>query len=349
MLPKRTGSNDANTMHRIRSFMMMLVLSAMLMTGSEGAGAAATKIRIGYLHTLAVDSHLWLGIERGVFEKYGLQLELTRFNSGVPLMQALAGGSIDVGIMGAVISNFPSRGVGKVFLLNNLEHGTAVIFVQDESGIYSVRDLNGRKVTTTRGTTADVLLYIALQKAGVKYTDVNVINMDMAAAVSAFIAGASDAVSTWWPFDLYIMKNRPTARKLTQAGDYFPDAAIAGGWVASNRFYERERPTLVKLARAWLEVNELLLNDTDRSLKTIQQAAYPELDYEELLDGFRKEKVFRNEEWAGMYRDGRAAKWIGQVEEVFMRLGAFTDWVPPERFFDPSVYLEAYEAYKSTR
>ncbi len=303
------------------------------------------RIRVGYLHTLAVDGHLWLGLSKGIYRKYGLDFDLTRFTTGIALSQAIAGGSIDVGIMGAVISNFPSRGIGRVFLLNNVEHATAVIFAQENSGIAKVADLRGKRLSTTRGTTADVLLFVALKKAGVDYKDVQVVNMDMPSAVGAFLTGAVEAVSTWWPFDLQIRRTRPGARRIAQAGDYFPEAAIMGGWVASNGFYEENRFVLLQIARAWLEVNNLLVNDAGNSLRAIHEVAYPELSFEDIRDGYTKIKYFQNGQWAQMYRSGQAAKWIENVQRVFIGLGAFADFVPAERFFDRRIFLEAFEAY----
>jgi NitT/TauT family transport system substrate-binding protein len=37
----------------------------------------------------------------------------------------MIGGSLDVLSTGAVVSNFPARGQGTVFLLNNIEYATA--------------------------------------------------------------------------------------------------------------------------------------------------------------------------------------------------------------------------------
>ncbi|MDR7419496.1 MAG: ABC transporter substrate-binding protein [Armatimonadota bacterium] len=324
---------------------LSLIVLVALALGQPPAAAQTTRIKLGYLHTLAVDGHIWLGLDRGLWRKHGIEFELVRFNAGPALGLALAGGSVDVGVMGAVISNFPSRGVGKIFLLNNIEHATAVIFSQGGSGIQKVADLKGRRISTTRGTTADVLLYVALTKAGVKYSDVQIVNMDMASAVGAFISGSTEAVSTWWPFDVQIGRSRPNAVKVTQAGNYFPEAAIMGGWVASNAFYQNNRDAMVRIARAWLEANQQLLNDAGNSLLTIHRAGYADLAYDDIRDGYTKIKYFQNGQWAQMYRQGQAARWIGQVERVFMEIGAFPDFVPPERFFDTAIFLEAFKQY----
>jgi NitT/TauT family transport system substrate-binding protein len=96
--------------------------------GNAAAGAAAlglssigfpaiaqgrTKIRVGYLHTLAVDGQMWLAQHLGAWAKNNLEPEFRQFTTGLELFQAMVGGSIDMLSTGAVISNFPARGQGR--------------------------------------------------------------------------------------------------------------------------------------------------------------------------------------------------------------------------------------------
>lgn len=309
-----------------------------------GTALAQNKVSIGYLHTLGVDGIMWLAEMEGLYEAHGLDAEFVVFGSGPPLAQALSGGSVDVAIMGAVISNIPSRGVGQVFLTNNIEAGTAAIFVAPDSGIETVADLVGNELALTQGTTAHVLLATALQTNGLEPNSVDLINMDMPSAVSAFINGAVPTVSTWWPFTAQIMKERPDAVVLTEAADYFPDAAIMGGWVANTQFYENNRDTLVALAEVWLEANEILMSDPAAALERLQAEQYPNLSLEDLTAGFEQLRSFTNDEWAERYQDGTVLNWIGQVEQVFVDIGALDTFVEPSEFVDTSIFLEAYES-----
>ena len=109
---------------------------------------ARTKLRVGYLHTPAVDGQIWLGQQSGAWTKRGLDLELIQFTTGLELFQAMIGGSLDVLSTGAVVSNFPARGQGKVFLLNNIEYATAQLWVRDDA-IKSIADLKGKQISTT--------------------------------------------------------------------------------------------------------------------------------------------------------------------------------------------------------
>lgn len=47
--------------------------------------AQTRKLRIGYLHVLSVDAHMWLGQHLGTWKKEGLDVEMREFNTGVEL------------------------------------------------------------------------------------------------------------------------------------------------------------------------------------------------------------------------------------------------------------------------
>src|SRR4051794_37782277 len=89
--------------------------AAALGLASMGAPAFAQskeKVKLGYLHTLAVDGQIWTGIDRCDFARQGVEFELREFTTGLELFQAMIGGSIDMLATGAVMSNFPARGQG---------------------------------------------------------------------------------------------------------------------------------------------------------------------------------------------------------------------------------------------
>ena len=52
---------------------------------------ARTKLRVGYLHTPAVDGQIWLGQQMGTFARHGVDLELSQFTTGLELFQAMIG------------------------------------------------------------------------------------------------------------------------------------------------------------------------------------------------------------------------------------------------------------------
>lgn len=324
-----------------------LVLMALLVVISVSLAMPALaleKIKVGYLHTLAVDGQFWIGVHKGYFKEQGLEMEPIQFTSGIPLMQALSGGSVDVAIMGAVISNFPSRGVGKVFLINDIEYDTAMLFARPETGVKSIKDIKGKKIATVKGTTAHVFLHTALKANGLNSTkDVDIVSMDMAGAVSAFISNAVPFVCTWAPFHVMIRQKVPGAVLLSSAKDFYPNSAIIGGWVATNKFYAERKDLLEKIVIAWAKANDELVSNPAASIKFIHEKAYSNIPFSDIQASWEAEKCATSQEWVKMYKDGTVAKWIGQVERVFVEIGSIGNWVDPKEFFDPNIYLKAVQ------
>lgn len=331
-----------------------------LKTGIAGlAGAAAASslgfpaivraqvpLRIGYVHTVAVDAQMWLAESLGYFKREGLgPIQYTMFNTGLELFQALIGGSLDVLSTGAVLSNFPARGQGKAFLINSVEYATAQLWVHPDAGIQTIADLRGKQIATSVGTTAHVFLHRALGANGLNSTkDVQVVNQRMPDAVTAFISKAVPAVALWVPFNLQVKNRVPSAQMLVDASKYYPQAAIVGGWAARNDFYESQKPVLQKIARAWATANEYLLTKGDESLQLLQRERYQNVPLPELQEQYKASKLFSNKEWVALYRDGTVAKWLDQVTDFNVEIGAIKDPVRAATYFDATILPQAIGA-----
>jgi NitT/TauT family transport system substrate-binding protein len=327
-------------MHR-RQFLGTAAGLALSGLAAPALAQAKTKIRVGYLHTLAVDGQIWTGMDRGSFDKQGLELELRQFNTGLEIFQALIGGSLDVLATGAVLSNFPARGQGKVFLINDIEVATAQLWVHKNQGIKSFADLKGKRIATTTGTTAHVFLDHALRANAVDPKDVELLNQAMPAAVTSFISGAVPAVALWVPFNITVRDKVPDALKLADASAYYPQAAIIGGWAAANDYYAANRPTLAKLIKGWSEANDHVLAHSEEALDALQKAHYSQVPLSDLKEQFKAQKMFTSKDWKKLYTDGTVVNWLQQSTDFFMANAGIKDFTPASKYFDPSLYLEA--------
>lgn len=311
--------------------------------GAPALAQAKTKIRIGYLHTLAVDGQLWLAQHLGAFEKNGLEPELKLFQTGLELFQAMIGGSLDTLVTGAVVSNFPARGQGKVFLANTVEFATAQLWVREDQGIKTIADLKGKRVATTAGTTAHVFLDNALKANGMTGKDIELLNQRMPDAVTSFISGSVPAVALWVPFNVTVRDKVPGAKKLVDASAFYPQAAILGGWVSTAEYHAKNRDALVRLSKAWMAGNEFLTSKTAEALSIIHKQ-YPNLTEADLKDQFAAQKVFPAAEWSKLYADGSVVKWLQQVTDFFVSTGNIEKPVPASQYFDPTIFADANKA-----
>jgi NitT/TauT family transport system substrate-binding protein len=325
-------------MHR-RQFLTTTMGVALSGLAAPALAQAKTKVRVGYLHTLAVDGQIWTGMDRGTFDKEGLDLELRQFNTGLEIFQALIGGSLDVLSTGAVLSNFPARGQGKVFLINDIEVATAQLWVHADQGIKSFADLKGKRIATTTGTTAHVFLDRALRANSVDPKEVELLNQAMPAAVTSFISGAVPAVALWVPFNVTVRDKVPDAVKLADAGAYYPQAAIIGGWAAANSYYDAEKETLAKLIKGWGEANDYVIAHSEEALQSLQKAHYSQTPLTDIQEQFKAQKMFTSSEWKQLYSDGTVVNWLQQSTDFFMANAGVKDFTPASKYFDPSIYL----------
>ena len=330
------------TIHR--RTVLQSAAAALGLPAAHALAQARTKVRVGYLHTPAVDGQIWIGQQMGVWQKRGLDFELSPFTTGLELFQAMIGGSLDVLSTGAVISNFPARGQGKAFLMNNIEYATAQLWVRDDA-IKSIADLKGKQISTTTGTTAHVFLDRALRSANLDPAkDVQIVNQRMAEAVTAFVSGAVPAVALWVPFDVTVKKQVPAARKIVDASAFFPQAAIMGGWAARNDFYEANKPALGNLISAWAEVNDQMVANFDASAEQLQKTQYKEVPLADFKESMKFSKYYTSAEWRARIADGTVTKWLQGVTDFFAVAGNIASPVPAATYFDPSLYLSTIKS-----
>ena len=319
------------------------VAASAAVLGAPAVAQSRAKVKVGYLHTLAVDGQIWTGIDRGNFAKHNVELDLVQFTTGLELFQAMIGGSIEMLATGAVISNFPARGQGKMFLVNDVEFATAQLWVHGDE-IKSFADLKGKKISTTTGTTAHVFLDTALRANGIDPKDVQVVNQRMSEAVTSFISGAVPAVALWVPFNIPVKEKVKDAKMLVDASKFYPEAAIVGGWATRDDYYEKNRETCANIIRGWAEANDYMIANSEAALDALQKKHYEQVPLTDLKEQFKAQKMFTSHDWRKLYGDGTVTKWLQQVTDFFVRFGGIQNPVPASKYFDPKLYLDTVKA-----
>ncbi len=173
-----------------------------LSSSAQAQGAAKEPLRIGFQKygTLTVLK------ARGDLEKrlapQGIAVQWVEFPAGPQLLEGLNVGSIDFGTVGEAPPIFAqAAGAPIVYVANQPPAPTAeAIIVPKDSPLRSVAELKGRKVALNKGSNVHYLLVRALEKAGIKYADVNVVFLPPADARAAFERGSVDAWVIWDPF-----------------------------------------------------------------------------------------------------------------------------------------------------
>ncbi|MBG6291420.1 MULTISPECIES: sulfonate ABC transporter substrate-binding protein [Pseudomonas] len=174
---------------------------------------------------------------RGTLEKrlaeQGVKVQWTEFPGGPQLLEGLNVGSIDFGVTGETPPVFAqAAGADLVYVAHEPPAPTSeAILLPKDSPIKSVAELKGKKVALNKGSNVHYLLVRALEKAGLKYTDIQPVYLPPADARAAFERGSVDAWVIWDPYQAAAEKQL-SARTLVDGT----------GLVDNHQFYLATRP-----------------------------------------------------------------------------------------------------------
>ena len=179
------------------------VLSMSIALAGVGASYGQDKvIRIGFQKYGKLVLLKSKGTLEDKLKAAGYKVVWTEFPSGPPLLEALNVGAIDFGNTGEappIFAQAAGAPIQYVAYEPPAPKGEAILVPKD-SKLTSVADLRGKKVALNKGSNVHYLLVKALEKAGVKYSEVQPVFLAPADARAAFERGAVDAWVIWDPF-----------------------------------------------------------------------------------------------------------------------------------------------------
>jgi sulfonate transport system substrate-binding protein len=203
-MPKADFETGSFIMTRlIKRWIASAMLSLAIVGATVGLSYGQDKVvRIGFQKY----GKLVLLKSKGTLEEKlksaGYKVVWTEFPSGPPLLEALNVGAIDFGNTGEappIFAQAAGAPIQYVAYEPPAPKGEAILVPKD-SKLTSVADLKGRKVALNKGSNVHYLLVKALEKAGVKYSEIEPVFLAPADARAAFERGAVDAWVIWDPF-----------------------------------------------------------------------------------------------------------------------------------------------------
>jgi sulfonate transport system substrate-binding protein len=210
---------------------LALAASAALLA-STSAWAENALLRIGYQKYGTLTVLKGKGDLEKRLKPLGVDIKWVEFPAGPQLLEGLNVGSIDFGTVGEAPPVFAqAAGANLVYVANQPPAPQAeAIVVPKGSNVKSLADLKGKKIALNKGSNVHYLLVKALEKAGLKYTDVQTVFLPPADARAAFERGSVDAWAIWDPF-LAAAEQQIGARVI----------ADGKGIVANHQFYLASR------------------------------------------------------------------------------------------------------------
>jgi len=231
------------------------------------------------------------GIEKGFFAEEGINIELTSFQDGPTIINAMESGSMDIGYIGHGAHKLCIQGNAKIFALSHISNGDAVI---GGPNVKTLEDLKGKTVAYSAGTSSEDILKMTLEKAGLTWDDITAMEMEPANIVTAMLSGGVDACATWSPNSLKIMEELAADGTLLCDNLTFADTSISlASWIVTPSYADANADKILRFTRAlykamdyaadgnYEEVAEYVANTT----KTDYESVYAERGVADWLTG----------------------------------------------------------------
>jgi sulfonate transport system substrate-binding protein len=216
------------------------------LAGLAGAPAFAdlpAEIRIGYQK----NGILVVARQQAVLEKRfaasGIAISWVDFASGPPMLEAMNAGSIDFGQVGDTPPIFAqAAGARIVYVAGQPITNGQGILVKPDGAIRGLADLKGKRIGFTKGSSAHNVVVMALEKAGLQYSDITPVYLNPPDGAAAFASDSIDAWAVWDPY-FAIGEVKGGGQVLVKASDI----GKTNSFYIANRDFATRAPQLVSL------------------------------------------------------------------------------------------------------
>ncbi|MEU8873945.1 aliphatic sulfonate ABC transporter substrate-binding protein [Streptomyces javensis] len=318
-----------------RDFMISLSVAGTALSvaacSSSGSGGGSA-VRFGYIADYNGASLLAIAEERGLWKKHGLTAEPKVFVNGPVQIQALRTGNLDYGYIGPGALWLPASGKATIVAIDTLTYADRVIA---RPGIDSIQDLRGKKVGVPEGTSGEMALNLALQKAGMTMKDISKVVMDAPTVVSAFSSGQIDGAGIWYPLIDTIKEKVPGMKEVASTedlpGSSFPTAFVS----AAKARPERDR----QVVKVLQEANDWRAAHVKESIALA--AKLLKADEAKVAADAKHVKTMTTAELVARTKDGTVEKWLDGMSQFFVRTGQLPKAPDPSSFYAGDLYTKA--------
>ena len=235
---------------------IMTLAACALALGIVGAASAKDTVRVAHFSWPGY-GFLHIAKAKGMLPE-NMDLEISIIEDPVQSMGLLASGQLDVVTSTiefgpiALAEDMPVKLLG----LTNLGNGSDRIIVGPD--IKEPGDLRGKKVGVIEGGLSQIYMAIWLEQQGIKWDEVEMVNLFPDAAAAAMIAGQLDAAELWDPYGPQVLEELAGSREMSHSGEeyWLKEGLIADAIFVSDAFIAENRDLLVALIKSRYEAVE---------------------------------------------------------------------------------------------
>lgn len=285
-------------------------------------------MNVAYMPNYASLCEVVTADKAGYFAEEGITVNLVEFADGPTIISAMESGSIDVGYIGSGAHKLCIAGRAKIFAMAHVGNGDAIIGAKSK-GVEKAADLKGKTVAYAAGTSSEQILQYTLEAEGLSMSDINAMEMDASAIVTAMMSGAIDACATWSP-NTFTIREQMGDDAVTLADNltYSDQSASVSSWIVLSDYAEKNADSILRFTRALYKAKDYRADEKNYEQVAKWIAEKCALDYEKVYTQRGDAEWLTAAELVATVKDGSMEKMYKVQQDNFIAAGAVEKEVP---------------------
>ena len=234
------------------------------------------SLRVGVIKMAAL-TNPYIAQKLGMYEKHGLEVIFTDFNSGGEAVAAAQGGSIDVflsipgTVMTAVDRGFDLQAIMQNEVAKRASPDSGSLQVRVNSDIHGLADLKGKKVVIqSQGSQNAVALQQLIKKAGVPLDSITWLEVPFPSQADLLRSGQVDAVMTVDPYTTQLLSSGVGRVISWYYVESLPGQPL-GAWFARKGVIAKKGEEIARFNAAMKDSIDYMLADADRARANVTE------------------------------------------------------------------------------
>jgi NitT/TauT family transport system substrate-binding protein len=307
--------------------------------GNAGSGSSVT-LKIGYIADVHGAGLVTAADQNGFWAKAGVNAQTTKFTSGPNEIEAMAAGKLDIAYIGPGALWTAMAGKATVIAVDSLSNADAL--VADPSKVPDLKALAGKKIGYPTGTSSQMILDLALQRAGLTSKDVDLIPMDQNLIPTAYLSGQIDVAAPFPAGVSQILAQSKSSKVIVSDQDFQPQYVFPEVWVASPALVKQDPQAVVDFLKAFNMANDWRDGHISEAVAlSAKDAGTPATGQQYLA---ARTTWLTSAQLLADNQSGQAGKWFSALNGLFVQTGQVASTVPTQNYDDTALFQQAYNA-----
>jgi ABC-type nitrate/sulfonate/bicarbonate transport system substrate-binding protein len=233
----------------------------------------AQKLTLAHVAINPGQGLFWIARDGGILAKYGFTADVVLIPGSPRTVQALIAGDLDFIVAGgAAILRARMQGAEIAMLASPSSYSSQRVLVKPDSTLGSLKDIKGKIVGVTQfGSAGDTFLRTALRKAGMKESDVTVLQMGGTPGVTQTLEAGRIEVGVLGESGMLLVFQGKARQLQGASARELGIPGLDAPLTTTERKLKRERPAVLRFVQAYVEAIHYFKTNKAGTVRILQK------------------------------------------------------------------------------